>query len=212
MKMHLIGIVSSVVLLVSGVAYAQTLPASTSVTGQVVAPQTTGTTPTTVGVAQGLGVMLSAAQSVPAGRGADALALIALDATKSSDPIAVSSVPIQIVFNGVQQPGAFTNCALRNVSNLATPLNTGQGALATLHSSPATVTFVLDTPLVISAGSSAVLALTCDVAASAGNAGTVTLSIDPAGVPATNASTRGTIVPAADTLSSTGDPRRPQGP
>lgn len=205
MNKFAITLAASAILLVGGVASAQvTTGTSTadasgdpSISAQVSAPAT-------IGFGSGLGVMVNAAQSVPAGGTSEALALIAFDATRIENPAAIPTIPVTLVFDGAPASD-FANCALRNVNNLGLALNTGANAVPPLSSSAVAITFGLDTPLVIAPGSSEVLALTCDVAPST-PASSVTVSINPASIPAADLKTGATIVPAADIIGPSGTP------
>ena len=203
MNKFAITLAASAVLLVGGVASAQV------VNGTTTADMSAGlsdqvSAPATIGFGTGLGIMVNAAQSVPAGGKTEALALIAFDATRIPNAAAIPTIPVTLVFDGAPASD-FTNCALRNVNNLGLALNTGANAVPPLTSSAVAITFGLDTPLVIAPGSSQVLALTCDVAPGT-PAGTVTISVNPASIPAADLTTGATIVPAADLVGPSGTP------
>jgi hypothetical protein len=177
-------------------------------------PITTTTTP-----AGTLSATLQTVPSVAAGSQGSALALILLNAANSPQNVTISSIPLSMTFN-TAMPADFTNCSLRNATNLGLGLNTGNNAVATLGGNGSTFTF--DTPLTVSSGSSVALALICDVSSAtpAGSSVGITLSpgtITAAGVsggsviatPAlmpngTNAATFGTVEIVAPGIATTG--------
>lgn len=155
-------------------------------------------------VAPSLAVSLAAAPSVPAGSSQVALANITLDATHSSQNIMLSSIPLALSFNGV--PAAdFTNCSLEYSSLLGFPLNSGANAVAALSGTG--VTFHTNGPLTVYAGTSARLAVVCNVSAAAPPGSYMTFLIDPSSIPATSASgasvTPTSILPIAGATSIT---------
>ena len=147
--------------------------------------------------APGLSVMVTSPASVAAGQYGAALALITLDGSRSGTATNVSRVPVTLTFNGASA-GEFTNCSLRNVTNLGTPLNTGGNAIGTLNQNGSATSIFLDSPLQVPADSADILALTCDVSPITPAGSSVTVSVDPTSIATTNASTGGTITPTTD--------------
>lgn len=153
-----------------------------------------------------LGVMLAPISSVPAGTQNAVLALITLDGSNSNQTVNISSIPISLAFTGASA-GNYSNCALRNPTNLASALNTGVNAIST----PANGnnSFLLDTPISLSAGSAEILALTCNVSASAASGSTIGVSLVPATVVASGITT-GSFNPTTD-MTSSGTPAQTSG-
>jgi len=152
--------------------------------------------------APGLGAMLTASPSVAAGTTMAPLALITLDGTRSGTTGNVTALPVTLTFNGAS-PGEFTNCNLRNVSNLGTALNTGTNSVSSFPNG-ASQTITLDTPLSVQSGGIQVLALTCDVSSVTPVGSSVTVALNPASVSATNAANGSVLTPAAGFASNGG--------
>jgi hypothetical protein len=153
--------------------------------------------------APSLSTMVTSPVSVAAGSQGAALALITLDATRSGQNANVSSVPVTLTFNGASA-SEFSNCSLRNVNNLGTPLNTGANAVGALNSNGTATSIVLDAPTSVPAGSAVLLALTCNVSPVTPPGSSVTVSVDPANISSTNAATGGIITPTTDSTGNGG--------
>jgi hypothetical protein len=100
------------------------------------------------------------------------LGIITLDATRSGSAVTVSSLPVSVSPNGAAI-SALSNCSLRNIMDLTTPLP----ASATQNGS--VMTFGLTNPLVVSAGTMTSLAIVCNVDASTPTGSTFTISLTP---------------------------------
>jgi len=135
--------------------------------------------------APGLAVSLSTAPSVPAGSSQVALATVTLDATHSGQNVTFSSLPLSLSYNGVP-PTAFTNCSVQDVVALGFPLTSGGNAVTAFTGSG--VTFHLNAPFTIIAGTSVRFAIVCDVSPAAPAGSSITFSIAPAVLSATSAS------------------------
>ncbi len=141
-----------------------------------------------------LGVTLNTVQSVHSGTQNAILAIIVLDGTGSGTNTNVTSIPLTLTESGATQ-GDFTNCALHSATNFTTSLNTGNNAVGTLLSNGGVTSFNLDTPFLVPAGSGELMELTCTVASGTPIGSSVSVSINPASVMATNASNGSTITP-----------------
>ena len=148
--------------------------------------QFTFSTPTATGAGTtsgaGLRVNLNTSPNVRPGAQDTLFGLITLSAAQSSSAIQVASIPISASFVNGAQVGHISDCRVRSLSNLVTPLNNGANAVGIVQGA---TTIPLDSPLVVGAGSSQTLAFTCDVSAAAPIGGGVTLSMTPSSVPAT---------------------------
>ncbi len=158
-------------LLSAGVAFAQTAPSG----------------------ANPFGVSVSLPQSILAGKTNTAIGLITLDASHSSVPVKVVSIPFTLTLDHVAQ-GAFSNCTLRGTNNIQVPLNTGTNVLGSIMpDAPSTI--MLDRPLVIPAGSTAQLVLACDIIPAIPVGSTVSLAINSSSSMCMNADTGAPIQP-----------------
>ncbi|QQG37494.1 MAG: hypothetical protein HYS26_02545 [Candidatus Kaiserbacteria bacterium] len=126
-----------------------------------------------------LRVNLAVSPSLVPGQQNAAVALLTLDATRSGQPIRLSSIPVSASFTGASN---LTSCQVRSINNLAGALNTGANVVSTIGSG--TNTFNLDAPLVVSAGTSMTLVLTCNVASAAPLGSTVSFAVSPSVFPA----------------------------
>jgi hypothetical protein len=164
-----------------------TNPATTTTTTTTTTTPTTTTTGTTTGPA--LRINLDTAPSVPAGSQDVTIANISFGAAGTS--YNVTSIPLTITAGSNGSVANLTDCKIRNATNL-------NGALsnATVVNNGVT-TFGLTSPLFVGAGSSQMLALTCDVQPSAAVGSTFTTSLTPGNVLATNAATGAAISPLA---------------
>lgn len=130
-------------------------------------------------------VVRPGAQDVPMG-------VITLGTYKSNAAIQVSSLPITMSFGGGAAANMVTDCRVRDTGTLSTALNNG-GNVPTIIAGSNVITF--DSPLVIPAGNSAILTLTCDVASSAPSGGTILLSMAPSTIPATVSGSTTSVTP-----------------
>lgn len=123
--------------------------------------------------AQIFGVRLNPAPVVRPAAEDTLLAVITFSNSPGSS-VQVSSLPVNASFAQGASSSSLSDCRVRNVANLSTALNSG--AVSALDG---VNTFTLDTPLIIGAGSTVSLALTCDVSAGAPSGGTILLSVMP---------------------------------
>ncbi len=132
--------------------------------------------------AAGMLVNLDTAPSVPAGSQDVTLANIALGSMVNSHNVA--SIPLTITAGTGASTANLTDCKIRSTANL-------DGALSNTLTltSGAQTSFALAVPQLIVPGSPQMLALTCDVQPATPVGSTYTISINPANVGATNAST-----------------------
>lgn len=152
-----------------------------------------------------LGVTFNAIPSVPTGTQNAILGVITLDGTGSGSNINVTSLPITITENGAT-PANLTDCSLHNATSLATSLNTGNNAVSTLLTNGGVTTFTLDTPFSVPAGSGELLELTCNLSSATPTGSTITVSVAPSGIVASNASTGSFITPAASMSNGSAEP------
>lgn len=145
-------------------------------TGQAFAQ--TGGTATTTPSGTSLGVTLNATPRVAPGTNDALLALVILT-TGSGNSVQISSLPVSTTFGNGAMTDQTSDCRVRNVLSLATPLTTTGTNLA---SGQTTFNF---SPLTINAGSTVTLALTCDIAARAPAGGTIMPSLTPSQISAT---------------------------
>lgn len=131
-------------------------------------------------------------QGIAPGTQDAAIALLQLDATRSSEAIRIGSLPINASFTGATN---YTGCQIRNITNLGLGLNTGTNVVGTLGSG--TNTFTLDTPLIVNAGTTATLVLTCDIASGAAVGSSAALSVIPSAIPAVTNASGASVSPAA---------------
>jgi len=136
-------------------------------------------------LAPSLMVTLTATPSVQ--RGSDILlATLQLNASRSSQDIQVSSIPLSTTFGSGANASMLTDCRVRPTSNLSQAYNSGTNVISLGGST----LINLDTPLTIPAGSMFTLGITCDVGSSFPTGSTIGLSINPsdlqARVPNTN--------------------------
>ncbi len=149
----------------------------------------------------GLQVSVAASPTAQVGTNLAPLALITLDATRSGQNIRLNSLPLTITATGGAGTGNLSNCGVRNVASLATPLNTGVNAVGSFTSGPS-INF--DAPLTVNAGSSVVLAVTCDVASSAPVGGSFQVSLNPGALSAFNTSNNAAVTPSTGFTSTGG--------
>jgi hypothetical protein len=142
----------------------------------------------------GLMANLNATPQVRPGTQDALLALVSLSATRSGSAIQVASLPLNVTFNNGAMAGHITDCRVRNLTNLTSPLNNGGNAVGIVQG---TNTLTFDTPLQIAAGSAATLAFTCDVSASAPVGGSVGLSMTPSSLSSTVVGSATTVTPTA---------------
>jgi hypothetical protein len=122
------------------------------------------------------------------------LGIISLDATRSGAPVTVTSLPVTISPNGAAI-SALSNCSLRNITSLATPLPGG----ATQNGS--VMTFSLQNPLLIPAGAMTSLAIVCNVDASTPMGSSFAISLTPSQIVST---ANGATITPMGALGSTG--------
>lgn len=131
------------------------------------------------------------------------VALIAFSANNSSTAVQIPSLRINTSFANGAQVSDLSDCRVRNINSILTPLNTGGNAVGITSGD---TTIPLDAPLSISSGTTVTLALTCDVAASSPLGGTVTFSATPGSQLANvqGSSTTVTVTTGLNTNGSTG--------
>lgn len=157
--------------------------------------------PTNVGSSVSGGSLMAQADFVkqlPAGLNNAIVGIITLDATKSSQPITLTSMPIAVSASNGANLSAISNCYLSNMNGMA--LSTGGNALTGVTGND---TLRLDTPLTIPAGQGMLLVLHCSVASSAPVGGSLTFSFAPA---AFNATSNGMPVTVMQGMMSNGQP------
>lgn len=123
-----------------------------------------------------LSMNLYASPRVERGAQDSLVALITLSAADSNSSVQIPSLRINSSFANGAMASDLSDCRVRNVNSLASALNNGGNAVGV---NTGDTTIPLDTPFVISGGTSGTLALTCDIAASAALGGTITLSATP---------------------------------
>jgi len=123
-----------------------------------------------------LGMNVYASPRVERGAQDSLVALIALSAVNSNSAVQIPSLRINTSFANGAMASDLSDCRVRNVNTLATALNNGGNAVGV---NAGDTTIPLDSPFVIAAGTSATLAVTCDIATSAALGGTITLSATP---------------------------------
>lgn len=123
-----------------------------------------------------LGVNLYASPRIERGAQDTLVALISLSARDSSTAVQVPSVRLDTSFTNGATVGDITDCRVRNVNNLTGALNNGGNAVGITSGS---TLIPLDTPYAVATGTTATLALTCDVASTAALGGTITMGIAP---------------------------------
>lgn len=135
-----------------------------------------------------LGVTLNATPRIAAGTQEALMALILLTAG-SGNSIQTSSIPVSATLSSGLDASNFTDCRVRNVTNLASPISSSSGLMSGSN------TFALTAPLNVPAGTTVSLALTCDVASSAAVNGIATFSLTPSSLPATISGSSTTVTP-----------------
>ncbi len=130
------------------------------------------------------------------------IALISLDASRSTANVRIPSLTVSGSFTGGVGPTVLKNCSIAFANAASVALNTGANAVSTFGT---TTTFTFDTPVLVPAGGVTRLALICDVDGAAPRNATITVGITPSTVPATDPATAVIIVPTA-LLSSSGTP------
>lgn len=149
---------------------------------------------------QSFGVTLNPIPVVRPGAQDTLLAFITLSNARSGSAVQLASLPITVSFGGGATASSISDCRVRNVLNLATALNVNSN----LGISEGSNTVVLDTPLVIGAGGTATLVLTCDVSSSAPSGGTILVGITPGNLTGSVVGT-GTIVSSTTGLTPSGN-------
>lgn len=144
-------------------------------------------------LATALSVNLDVAPSVPAGSQDVALANIFLDASNSGSTVNLSSLPITVSAGNGASVAHLSDCRVRNSGNLSGSLTS---VVPSMTNGTAT-TYGFTTPLSIMAAGTQSFSYTCDVSAATPVGGTFTVSVTPGNVPATNASTGGSVIPTA---------------
>lgn len=129
-----------------------------------------------------LGANLYVSPRVERGAQDTLLALVSLSAKDSNSAVQVPSLRVDTSFANGAVVGDITDCRVRNVNNLSSALNNGGNAVGI--TSGATV-IPLDTAYVVNSGTTATLAITCDVANTAALGGTITMSLAPSSQSAT---------------------------
>ncbi len=127
-----------------------------------------------------LSVQADFVKQLPAGLANAIVGIITLDATKSSQPIVVTSMPIAVSASGGANLSALSGCYLSNMNGVA--LSTGGNALTSVTGND---TLRLDTPLTIPGGQGMLLVLHCSVASSAPVGSQLMFSFAPAAFMAT---------------------------
>lgn len=123
-----------------------------------------------------LGINLYASPRIERGAQDALVALVSLSARDSNSAIQVPSIRLDTSFSNNAVPGDITDCRVRNVNSMTSALNNGGNAVGI----PAGSTVIpLDTPYVVATGTTATLALTCDVAPTAALGGTITVGVTP---------------------------------
>lgn len=123
-----------------------------------------------------LGVNLYVSPRVERGAQDALITLVSLSARDSNSAVQVPSLRIDTSFANGATPGDITDCRVRTVNNLTSALNNGANAVGITGGS---TLIPLDTPYVVATGTTATLAITCDVASSAALGGTITMSLSP---------------------------------
>jgi hypothetical protein len=136
-----------------------------------------------------LRVNLDTAPSVPAGSDDVALANISFGATGAS--FNVSSIPLTVTSSSNGSTANLTGCVVRNTTNPDVALTN----VVSVTNGSAT-TFSLATPILVLAGDTQMLSLTCDVQPAAAVGSTYLIAVNPANVSATNAATGVSVTPA----------------
>lgn len=141
----------------------------------------------------GLGVNFTPATNVPRSGNNLILGFVTLNGARSGGNVNVSSIPLTVTLTGGATNTSFSNCALRNVVNISTSLNTGANAVGNIGSGVSTFTF--DTPLSVPAGGIVALALTCNVTGPVPAGATALVSLNPSTVTSTVAGTGSALTP-----------------
>ncbi len=135
-----------------------------------------------------LRVNLDTAPTVPAGAQDVTLANISIGATGAN--FNVTSIPLTITSSSNGSVANLTDCKVRSANNLDGSLSN-----ATAVTNGSATTFLLSAPLATLAGSSNMLALTCDVQPASAVGSTYMISVAPGSVVATNAATGASVTP-----------------
>jgi len=160
-------------------------------------PTLSGSTSNPTGAA--LSVALGTTPVVRPGAQDAPMAVISFSASNSNSSVQLSSLPISLSFAGGATAGSVSDCRVRPLGNLGTALNSGNN-IPTVISGSNVIT--LDSPLVVSAGNSTSVVLTCDISSSAPSGGTVLVSVTPSAIPATVSGSSTTVTPTTATTSS----------
>ncbi len=112
------------------------------------------------------------------------VANVLLDATRSGTPIVVTTIPLMITSSDGGSTADLTDCRVRNTANGNAVLNTNSSGLVTTGSNVIT----LNSPFTVSAGSAALLSVTCDISPTAVNGATYLVGVTPTILAATNGS------------------------
>lgn len=126
--------------------------------------------------APALGMNLYASPRIERGAQDALVALISLSAKDSNTAVQIPSLRINTSFANGAMVSDITDCRVRNVNTLASALNNGGNAVGITSGE---TTIPLDSPYVVTNGTTATLALTCDVASTAALGGTITFSATP---------------------------------
>jgi hypothetical protein len=159
-------------------------------------PTLSTSTATTTATGPALNVVFTATPVVRPGAQDALIGVVTLSASRSNSAIQVSSLPISVSFAGGATAGSITDCRVRNVGSMGTALNNSSN-IPNIISGSNTITF--DSPLQIAAGSSLILALTCDVAGTAPSGSTLLVSVAPGSIPASVVGSSTTVTPTTGT-------------
>lgn len=167
-------------------AYTGSVEAQTAVPSLLVQLQSAGVAPT-----------------ISAGASNVTLANIHLDATRSSDDIRLTNLPVTLTTGNGGVASNLRSCRLTNSNSATFPLNSGNNAVTNLSTGSNMITF--DSPLVIPRGTSLNLFLICNIDPNLASGGTYQFSVNTSNVTAVSASTGlpavvGTIVGGGATV------------
>lgn len=120
-------------------------------------------------------------KSIPAGLSNAIIGIITLDATRSSQPVVVTSVPISVSASGGADLSALRNCSLNTMAGAS--LTTGGNVVTAITGSNM---LRLDTPLTIPAGQGMLLVMRCNVSSTVPVGSSLTVSLAPSSFQATS--------------------------
>lgn len=129
-----------------------------------------------------LGVNLFASPRIERGAQDALVALISLSAKNSSTAIQVPSIRLDMSFTNGALAGDISDCRVRHVDSMGQALNNGANAVGITSGS---TVIPLDVPYVVATGTTATLALTCDISSSASLGGTISMNLVPSAQSAT---------------------------